>query len=65
MAAGLTQRQLAAMIGTNQTPITQLEKKYASRGAYVSTIRKLCQALEVSPADLICERPATREGSAS
>jgi DNA-binding XRE family transcriptional regulator len=42
MAAGLTQRQLAAMIGTNQTTITQLEKKYASRGAYVSTIRKLC-----------------------
>ena len=52
--AGLSQRKLAEMIDSNQTTIQQLEKKYPNRGAYMKTIRKLCRALGVSPADLIC-----------
>jgi transcriptional regulator with XRE-family HTH domain len=52
-SAGLTQRQLAAMIGTNQATIAQLEKG-TYRGAYMRTVKKLCRALGVSPADLIC-----------
>lgn len=53
LEAGLTQRELARLIGTNQTTIAQLEKKYASRGAYMKTIQKLCLTLEVQPVDLI------------
>lgn len=55
MAAGLTQRQLAATIGANQNTIHELENQ--SRGAYPGTIRRLCEALEVEPADLICMEP--------
>jgi transcriptional regulator with XRE-family HTH domain len=57
--AGLTQRELARMIGTNQTTISELEKG-TYRGAYMKTIRKLCQALQVSPADLICKESAKK-----
>src|SRR4051812_6547894 len=52
LAAGLTQRQLAEMIGSNQTTVRQLEREY--RGAYTFTINKLCRALEVTPEDLLC-----------
>ncbi len=57
LEAGLSQRELARLVGTNQTTISELEKKYASRGAYMNTIKKLCRALGVSPADLICKEP--------
>jgi transcriptional regulator with XRE-family HTH domain len=53
MAAGLSQRALAKMISTNQSTIAELEKGIR-RGAYMSTLRKLCHALEATPADLIC-----------
>jgi DNA-binding Xre family transcriptional regulator len=46
------------MIGTNQTTIAQLEKRYTSRGAYMKTVRKLCDVLKVQPADLIGWEPA-------
>jgi len=52
LAVGLTQRQLAGLIGTNQATIRELEREY--RGAYMSTICKLCRALEVTPVDLLC-----------
>ncbi len=61
-AAGLSQRQLAKMIGTNQTTISELEEGYTYRGAYIFTIRRLCEALEVTPADLICMYEAPEEG---
>jgi DNA-binding XRE family transcriptional regulator len=57
LEAGLSQEELARMIGTNLTTIRQLEKKYGGRYAYPKTIRKLCQALGVRPADLICWDP--------
>jgi DNA-binding Xre family transcriptional regulator len=57
LEAGLSQRELARMVGTNQTTIHQLEEKYGGRKAYPKTIRKLCQALGVRPADLICWDP--------
>ena len=53
-ASGLTQREVARRIGSNQSTIVKLEKRYAPRGAYMKTIRKLCLALDVSPADLMC-----------
>jgi DNA-binding Xre family transcriptional regulator len=54
IAAGLTQRELAAMIGSHQSTIHALERQ--NRGAYPKTIKRLCEALEVEPADLLlCE----------
>ena len=63
-ASGLTQRELAQKIGSNQSTIVKLEKRYAPRGAYMKTIRKLCLALHVSPADLMCgpEKDGGRPG---
>jgi transcriptional regulator with XRE-family HTH domain len=57
LEAGLSQEELARMIGTNLTTIRRLEKKYGGRSAYAKTVRKLCQALGVRPADLICWDP--------
>jgi DNA-binding Xre family transcriptional regulator len=61
LAAGLSQRKLAEMIGSNQATVQQLET-VNRRGAYMKTIRRLCQALEVSPADLICRGSNKRGG---
>jgi DNA-binding Xre family transcriptional regulator len=52
LALGLSQRQVAEMIGSTQRTVRELERQ--SRGAYPRTIRKLCQALKVDPEDLIC-----------
>ena len=52
LAAGLSQRELAARIGSTQATVRQLERGH--RGAYVSTIRKLCEALGVVPEDMLC-----------
>ena len=52
LALGLSQRQVAEMIGSNQKTVRELERQ--SRGAYPMTIRKLSQALKVDPEDLIC-----------
>ncbi len=52
LAAGITQRELAVSIGSTQATVRQLERGY--RGAYVSTLRKLCGALEAEPEDLLC-----------
>jgi DNA-binding XRE family transcriptional regulator len=56
LAAGLTQRELAQKIGANQWTIAQLEND-GWRGANMVTIRRLCRALKVMPADLICREP--------
>lgn len=56
LAAGLSQRELAQMIGGNQWTIAQLENE-GGRGANMVTIRRLCRALKVMPADLICREP--------
>jgi DNA-binding Xre family transcriptional regulator len=52
LAAGLSQRQVAQRIGSNQTTVRELER--LSRGAYPKTIQRLCRALEVTPEDLLC-----------
>ena len=52
LAAGLSQRQLAEMIGSNQGTIRKLERGY--RGAYPKTVQRLCRVLEVTPEDLLC-----------
>ena len=59
MAAGLTQRELAAAIGSNQATIHQLERLL--RAAYPKTIRKLCAALNAEPVDLMCAEAAGEE----
>ena len=56
--AGLTQRELAMLVGTSQGTITSLE--HMSRGAYPTTLRRLCAALKVEPVDLLCAE-ATEE----
>ena len=52
LASGLTQRQLAGMIGGNAATVRELER--GRRGAYATTIRKLCEALGAAPEDLLC-----------
>ena len=62
-AKGLTQQQLAKMSGAKQTTISELEKRYGYRGAYISTIRRLSEALKVPPASLICKYEPSEEGA--
>ena len=52
LAAGLTQRQLAGMIGGNAATVRALER--GRRGAYPRTLVRLCEALGVAPEDLLC-----------
>src|SRR5215208_7463325 len=52
IAVGLSQRDLAMAIGSNQATIHELERSL--RGAYPKTVRSLCAALLVEPADLLC-----------
>ena len=59
LASGLSQRDLARRIGTNQSTVRMLER--GQRGAYVSTLRRLCQALEVEPEDLLCGNSGKKE----
>jgi transcriptional regulator with XRE-family HTH domain len=59
MAADLTQRELAAAIGSNQATIHQLERLL--RAAYPKTVRKLCAALDAEPVDLLCAEGAEEE----
>jgi ribosome-binding protein aMBF1 (putative translation factor) len=61
-AAGLTQRQLAEMMGSSQTTVRKLERQ--SRGAYPKTIQCLCRALGVIPEDLLCGSSNEREEEA-
>lgn len=61
-AAGLTQRQLAGMMGSSQTTVRKLER--LSRGAYPRTIQRLCRALGVTPEDLLCEGSDKQEEEA-
>jgi DNA-binding XRE family transcriptional regulator len=56
VAAGLSQAELAALVGAHPTTIADLEN--GARGAFVSTVRKLSSNLRVLPVDLICEGPA-------
>jgi transcriptional regulator with XRE-family HTH domain len=50
IAEGLSQRDLAKMIGASQRTIRELESR--QRGAYPKTIRRLCKALEMKPIEL-------------
>ena len=58
-AAALSQRDLAERLETSQGTVHSLE--CLSRGAYPKTIRKLCAALDVVPADLLCEGTTEEE----
>jgi DNA-binding Xre family transcriptional regulator len=59
LTAGITQRELAARIGSTQATVRELERGY--RGAYISTLRKLCEVLEVGPEDLLCGSDASKK----
>lgn len=50
VAAALTQRDLAAMVGSNQTTIADLE---IWDEADLCMLQRLCQALQVAPDDLV------------
>jgi DNA-binding Xre family transcriptional regulator len=51
LAAGMTQRQLAAATGSTQATVGRLER--GDRGAYLKTILHLCEVLGVAPEDLL------------
>ena len=49
--AGLTQQELADKAGTTQTTVARIERDAVE--PEVTTIRKLAQALDVTPGDLL------------
>ena len=51
--AALTQRELAEMVGSSAGTVSDLEN--GRRKAFPRTVRRLCAALGVEPADLIRE----------
>src|SRR4051794_29846865 len=51
ICAGLTQRELATLIGSYPSTICALEAQ--DRGAYPRTLRRLCEALGAEPGDLL------------
>jgi DNA-binding XRE family transcriptional regulator len=59
LAAGLTQREVAKRIGSNQITVRELERE--RRGAYPKTICKLCMALGVTPEVLLCGSETKQE----
>lgn len=60
---GLSQKTLAEKIGGSQRTISELENQY--RGAYPTTIRRLAEALEVAPAELIREKTIYKKESST
>jgi DNA-binding Xre family transcriptional regulator len=59
LASAFTQRELAARSGSSQQTIHALECQ--DRGAYPATIRRLCVALAVEPADLLTTEVSEEE----
>jgi DNA-binding Xre family transcriptional regulator len=59
LSVALGQRDLAARIGSSQQTIYALERR--DRGAYPNTIRRLCVALDVDPADLLTAEVSEEE----
>lgn len=55
LAVGLTQQELAERAGTGRSTVRSLE--HSERRAHATTIRRLSEALEVEPVDLICGEP--------
>ncbi len=51
MMAGLTQQELAERAGTGRSTVRSLERR--ERRTHATTIRRLSEALGVSPADLL------------
>jgi DNA-binding Xre family transcriptional regulator len=59
VCAGLTQRELAGLIGSYPSTICALESQ--TRGAYPRTLRRLCEALGAEPTDLMTSRRVPEE----
>ncbi len=59
---GLLQRELAQRASVNRTTVTRMERGLP---ADRDTIRRLAEALDVTPADLICQPPGCDDNSVS
>jgi DNA-binding XRE family transcriptional regulator len=59
MATGITQAELAERAGTGRTTIRGLER--GNRRAHATTLRRISEALGVTPADLLCVENAEEE----
>ena len=55
----LSQRELAELAGTTQGTVWRLET--GRRGADLTTMKRLCRALEVAPEDLLTCRGDTEQ----
>jgi transcriptional regulator with XRE-family HTH domain len=55
---GLTQVELAALLGTNQTYVSSIE--LAGRGLTIYQLFRLCEALNVSPIEILREPKNTK-----
>jgi DNA-binding XRE family transcriptional regulator len=60
-AAGLTQRQVAKMMGSSPTTVRKLER--LTRGDYPQTMQRLCWTLAMTPEDLLKSLLAGRRGA--
>ena len=56
LAAGVSQAELAKLAGTGRGTIRSLER--GDRCAHATTLRRLSEALDVSPADLLTAEAA-------
>jgi transcriptional regulator with XRE-family HTH domain len=59
LAADVSQAELGEQARVAQTTIRSLER--GDRRAHATTLRRLSEALEVSPADLLTVEPAEEE----
>ena len=58
--AALSQRELAAMVGSSPGTVSDLEN--GRRKAFPRTVRRLSRALDVEPADLLTAEATEEEG---
>ncbi|MGH9461942.1 MAG: helix-turn-helix domain-containing protein [Vicinamibacteria bacterium] len=59
---GMTQVELAARLGTNQTYVSSVER--ASRGLTVQQLVRLCRALRISPEEILRETKQSKDNGA-
>ena len=59
---GMTQVELAAKLGTNQTYVSSVER--ASRGLTVQQLVRLCGALRISPEEILRETKQSKDNGA-
>lgn len=56
---GITQEELASILGTNQSQVSNVER--GDRGLTIQQLVKICRALRISPVEILGETKETKE----